>query len=157
MNQRQMHLRSYLVVHVQLQICKSDYFKTSLEIPHYSNRASLFEPQHDKNQQTDLCTLRGLRSAKESAQSDQSSLSAQCVAKDLIFLHADTEDWSESLLSAHVFSECTSHFVGFVVLRLICFSLNVQFDMLYVLSASKRWLYSCTCEIWASIIHISDD
>ena len=38
------------------------------------------------------CAQRRLRSAWASAQSDQSSLCAQWVAKDLSFLHADRED-----------------------------------------------------------------
>ena len=41
-----------------------------------------------------MCVKRRLRSAWASAQSDQSSLSAQWVAKDPSFLHADSEDWS---------------------------------------------------------------
>ena len=62
------------------------------------------------------------RSARASAQSDQSSLCAQWVAKDPSFLHADSEDsWSNwadakadlSLRWAH------THFVGFVMSRLI--------------------------------------
>ena len=39
-----------------------------------------------------LCAQRGLRSAWASAQSDQSLLCAQWVAKDPSFLHADSED-----------------------------------------------------------------
>ena len=50
----------------------------------------------------------------------ESSQSAQWVAEDPMFLHADSEDWSDwadakadlSLRWAH------SHFVGFVMLRL---------------------------------------
>ena len=42
-----------------------------------------------------LCTQRRLKSAWASAQSDQSSLCAQWVAKDSSFLHADSEDWSD--------------------------------------------------------------
>ena len=78
-----------------------------------------------QNQQNDLCAQRRLRSAWASAQSDQSSLCAQWVPKDLMFLHADNEDsdqtgrgpgWSETSLG-------TCHFVGFVLLRLrlLCF------------------------------------
>ena len=39
-----------------------------------------------------MCAQRRLRSAWASAQSDQSSLCAQWVAKDPMFLHADSED-----------------------------------------------------------------
>ena len=44
----------------------------------------------------DLCTQRRLRSAWASAQSDQSSLCAQWVAKDPSFLHADREDSNQT-------------------------------------------------------------
>ena len=42
-----------------------------------------------------VCAQRRLRSAWASTQSDQSSLCTQWVAKDLRFLHADSEDWSD--------------------------------------------------------------
>ena len=45
-----------------------------------------------QNQRNDLCTQQRLRSACTSAQSDQSLLCAQWVAKDPRFLHADSED-----------------------------------------------------------------
>ena len=63
-----------------------------------------------------VCAQRRLRSAWASAQSDQSSLSAEWVAKDPSFLHADSEDSDQTDLSrrwAH------THFVGFVIFRLI--------------------------------------
>ena len=59
-----------------------------------------------------VCAQRRFRSAWASAQSDQSSLCAQYVAKDPSFLHADSEDsnqtggcpgWSKSWLGAHSF------------------------------------------------------
>ena len=55
---------------------------------------------------------------EDSAQSDQSSLCAQWVAKDPSFLHADSEDTDQtgqmpSLI--RVFAGCTGHFIGFVV------------------------------------------
>ena len=43
-----------------------------------------------------MCAQRRLRSAWASAQSDQSSLCARWVAKDLRFLHADSEDSDHS-------------------------------------------------------------
>ena len=69
-----------------------------------------------------VCAQRRLRSAWASAQSDQSSLCAQWVAKDPSFLHADSKDWLDwadaqadlSLRWAH------NHIVGFVMRRLIC-------------------------------------
>ena len=45
-----------------------------------------------QNQQYGLCVQRRLRSTLASAQSDQSLLCTQWVAKDLTFLHADSED-----------------------------------------------------------------
>ena len=48
---------------------------------------------HDMTKPTKwVCTQQRLRSASASAQSDQSSLCAQWVAKDSRFLHADSED-----------------------------------------------------------------
>ena len=47
------------------------------------------------NQQNGMCAQRRFRSAWASAQSDQSSLCAQWVAKDPSFLHADSKDWSD--------------------------------------------------------------
>ena len=43
-----------------------------------------------------LCAQRRLRSAWASAQSDQSSLCAQWVAKDPSFLHADNKDFDQT-------------------------------------------------------------
>ena len=70
-----------------------------------------------------MCAQRGLRSAWASAQSGQSSLCAQWVAKDTSFLHADSEDsdqteWMPRLIL--VFIGCIWHFVGFVMLWLKC-------------------------------------
>ena len=73
-----------------------------------------------QNQQNDLCAQRRLRSAWASAQSDQFSLCAHWVAKDPMFLHADSEDSDQSgrmLRLIWVFAGRTGHFVGFVMLR----------------------------------------
>ena len=48
-----------------------------------------------QNQQNDLCAQRRLGSAWADAQSDQSSLCAQCLAKVPMLLHVDSEDWSD--------------------------------------------------------------
>ena len=71
-------------------------------------------PQHNwaaswQNQQNGLC-----------AQSDQSSLYAQWVAKDPSFLHADSEDSDHTGRMPRlirVFAGRTCHFVGFVMRR----------------------------------------
>ena len=68
-----------------------------------------------------LCAQRRLRSAWAFAQSDQSSLCAQWVAKDPRFLHADSENsdqtgWMPRLI--WVFAGRRCHFVGFVMRRL---------------------------------------
>ena len=68
-----------------------------------------------------LCTQRRLRSAWAFTQSDQSSLSAQWVAKDQSFLHADSEDSDQTGQMPRlirVFAWRTCHFVGFVMRRL---------------------------------------
>ena len=48
-----------------------------------------------QNKQNDLCAKRRLRSTRASAQSDQSSQCAQWLAEDPMFLHTDSEDWSD--------------------------------------------------------------
>ena len=76
-----------------------------------------------KNQQNGMCTQQRLRSAWASAQSDQSLLCAQWVAKDLSFLHVDSEDSDLTRRVPRliwVFAGPTCHFVGFVMRRLIC-------------------------------------
>ena len=82
-----------------------------------------------QNQQNDMCAQRRLRSAWASTQSDQSSLCAQWVAKDLSFLHADSEDSDQTgriPMLIWVFAGCTCHFVGFVTMRLrFCFKMTV--------------------------------
>ena len=58
-----------------------------------------------------------------SAQSDQSSLCAQWVAKDTSFLNADSEDSVQTGRMSRligVFAGRTCHFVGFDTRRLIC-------------------------------------
>ena len=70
---------------------------------------------------TKLCPQRRLRSVWASAQSDQSSLCTQWVAKDPSFLHADSEDSDQTGRMPWliwVFTGCTWHFVGYFMLRL---------------------------------------
>ena len=69
-----------------------------------------------------LCAQRRLRSAWASAQSDQSSLCAQWVAKDPSFLHADSEASDQTGRMPRLiwfFAGHTCHFVGFVMRWLI--------------------------------------
>ena len=49
-----------------------------------------------QNQQNGMCAQWRLRSARAFAQSDQSSLCTQRVAKDLSFLHADSKDFDQT-------------------------------------------------------------
>ena len=77
-----------------------------------------------QNQQNGMCTQRRLRSAWASAQSDQSSLCAQWVAKDPSFLHADSKDSDQTDQMPRliwVFTGGTCHFVDFVMRQLISF------------------------------------
>ena len=74
-----------------------------------------------QNQQNGMCAQQRHRSAWASAQSDQSSLCAQWVAKDSSFLHVDNEDsdqtgWMPRLIWG--FAGRTGHFVGFVMRQL---------------------------------------
>ena len=76
-----------------------------------------------------LCAQGRLRSAWVSAQSDQSSLCAQWVAKDPGFLNADSEDSDQTGRMPRliwVFSGRTCHFAGFVMRRLISFVIKVR-------------------------------
>ena len=75
------------------------------------------EPQHDKTNKNDMCAQRRLRSAWESAQSDQSprcfrrkKLPIERTVTTLIRLRMPRLIW--------VFAGRTCHFVGFVVRRL---------------------------------------
>ena len=83
-----------------------------------------------------LCAQRRLRSAWASARSDQSSLSAWRKLGSLATHWAHSEDWSDWADAQADLSLrwAQSHFVGFVVRRLIyclIFSLYVGFIILY--------------------------
>ena len=97
-----------------------------------------------QNQQNDLCAQQRLRSAA-SAQSDQSSLCAQCVAKGPSFHHGDSKD-SEQTGRMHrliwVFTWRTCHFVGFIVRRLMYFESEIQ--VISVFDSTKIEERSCT-------------
>ena len=72
------------------------------------------------SQQND-CAQRRLRSAWACAQSDQSLLCAQWVAKDPSFLHADSKDSDQTGRMPRliwIFARHTCHFVGFITRRL---------------------------------------
>ena len=74
-----------------------------------------------QNQQNGICAEQRLRSAWASARSDQSSLSAWRKLGSLAIHWAHSEDSDQTWRMPRliwVFAERTSHFVGFVVLRL---------------------------------------
>ena len=76
----------------------------------------IIEPAHEK---TDMCTQRRHRSACAFAQSDQFSLCALRIAKDLRLLHADSEDPDQTMGMPRliwIFAWCTDQFAGFVML-----------------------------------------
>ena len=64
--------------------CSQQYLNRSTELSHLMTQPRKW-----------LCAQRRLGSAWASAQSDQSSLCTQWIAKDPSFLHADSEDWSD--------------------------------------------------------------
>ena len=75
----------------------------------------------------------------------ESSLGAQCVAKDSSFLHADSEvsdqtGWMPRLI--RVFAGRTSHFAGFVVRRLICNTSSGPFIFVLVIMTLIQVLLS---------------
>ena len=74
-----------------------------------------------------VCPQRRLRLAWASAQTDQSSLCAQWVAKDPSFLHADSEDWSDwADAQAHLSLRWAHSFCWFchVAAQLVCFFMH---------------------------------
>ena len=74
-------------------------------------------------------------------QSDQSSLFAQWIAKDLMFLHADSEDSNQTGRMPRlirVFAGRTGHFVGFVLLWLKCTYIQKQSSLQQNLESADR-------------------
>ena len=74
------------------------------------------------------------------AQSDQSSLCTQWVAKDLMFLHGHSEDSDKTgrmpkLIG--VFARRTCHIVGFVVTRLILQTVFILLIIICITTFSK--------------------
>ena len=87
----------------------------------FSDFYSMCEPQHEKTTKWSACPAK-TQITWASAQSDQSSLCTQWIAKDQSFLHEDSNDsdqsgWMPRLI--WVFAGCTGHFVGFVIRRLM--------------------------------------
>ena len=81
-----------------------------------------YEPPHDKTNKMTVRPAKTQISLGICPVWSEPSLCAQWVAKDPSFLHADSEDSDQtgqmpSLIC--VFAECTCHFVGFVMRRLI--------------------------------------
>ena len=110
-----------------------------------------------QSQQSGMCTLRRLRPSWASAQSDQSSLCAQWVAKDPNVLHADSEDWSDcadahadlSLRWAHVPLCWFCHEVAHCSFKQ-CFSFFIL--LLIEIPACKKcrpWSDATLCGIWS--------
>ena len=106
-----------------------------------------------QNQQNGMCAQRRLRSVWASAQSHQSSLCAQWVAKDPSCLHADSKDSDQTGRMPRliwVFAGRTCHFVGFVMKRL---TLEVQMSQCMRKEyLSHRWTANaqvnmCTCTV----------
>ena len=100
-----------------------------------------------QNQQND-CAPSELRSAWASAQSDQSSLCAQLVAKVPSFLHAESEDWSDWLdAQAHLSLRWAhSYIVGFVMSQLKCGQCQEQNEPHY----EKTCLWKYATRSWNS-------
>ena len=117
---------TWLTAHVILTCFKEDSAqKVSISANHhwptctckqslnaFENKTAFLHLSHDMTKPTKwVCAQQRLGSAWASAQSDQSSLCAQWVAKDPSFLHADSEDsdqtgWMPRLI--WVFAGCTA-------------------------------------------------
>ena len=83
-----------------------------------------FEPPHDKTSKMTVHPAKTQISLGIHPVWSESLLCAQWVAKDPWFLHADSEDSDQTGRMPRliwVFSECTCHFVGFTMMRLIYF------------------------------------
>ena len=91
-----------------------------------------------QSKQNGMCAQQRLRSAWAFTQSDQSSQCAQWVAKDPMFLHADSKHSNQTGRIPRliwVFAGRTGRFVSFVVRRLLCKNWLAQMlrqHMLYV-------------------------
>ena len=99
----------------------------------------------------DMCAQRRLSLAWASA--EQSSLCAQEVVKDPMFLHADSEDSAQTGRMPRltwVFAERTGHFVGFVMRRLKSNGTHVRFTELEALFVV--WFNVST--VWAEEMQI---
>ena len=96
-----------------------------------------------QNQQSGMCAQRRLRSARTSAQFDQSSLCTQWVAKDPRFLHAaktlirlgGCPGWS-------VFAGRTCHFVGFVM-RWLNYRISITCTPCFISRLYFRFSWLC--------------
>ena len=75
------------------------------------------EPRHDKTNKMSVHPAKVQISLGIRPVWSESSLCAQWVAKDPIFLHADSEDSDQT---GRMLRWTHSHFVGFVMSRLIC-------------------------------------
>ena len=114
---------------LRLQPVANREYRFSRDAAHFSHNAQ--EPLKAKTKniwattwqnQQNKCVPSEDRSAWASAQSDQSLLCAQWVAKDPSFLHADSEDSDQTGRMPRliwVFAGRTCHFVGFVMRQLI--------------------------------------
>ena len=81
---------------------------------------SWYKPPHDKTKQNHPCAHLRIRSHWASAQSDQSSLSPQWIAKDPRFLHADSKVSNQTeWMLIWVFAGRICDLFGFVMLWLI--------------------------------------
>ena len=97
-----------------------------------------------------LCAQRRLRSAWASAQSDQSSLCTQWVAKDPSFLHADSKDSDQTGRMPRliwVFAGRTCHFVGFVMRRLNYKEADKDYK-------NVLWAWEIEKSVWGSLFGI---
>ena len=78
-----------------------------------------------------LCAQRRLRSAWASAQSDQSSLCTQWVAKDPSFLHADSEDSDQTGWMPRLIWVCAGRTL--ILLVLSCCGSYYNYEPLYTI------------------------
>ena len=125
-NIRMSHLSSGLEKRVtqESQVLDRQVWTNGLDPDQTAPQCS-FEAPHDKTNKMTCAPSEDSDQPVASAQSDQSSLCAQWVAEDPMFLHVDSEDSDQTGRMPRliwVFAGHTCHFVGFLM-RLLIYTL----------------------------------
>ena len=104
-----------------------------------AGKTLVIEPRYDKINKMSMRPTKTLINPGIRPVWAEFSLCAQWVAKDPVFLHAHSEDWSDWVDAQADLSLCwaQTHFVGFVMSRLILVWLKLP-----------DWHSSCPLDLW---------